>query len=231
MMRNRDRINNNNSTTLTSFISEYVEQLAPISSPISPTIHGPLILSLPDHSSSLPPPAASFQVSNFQSLEISNICRPCTAESMCHSPHNFLMESECNQDIFTMMVEPDPPDTLRPTEDNIMKVLVAISNQMMANTHDLQNQILHNHQDLQNQLMQTELKFSSEIQGLTQDHEAFKQQSRNALLSLQSSHLSVGVPQVTHPSLSISSTVGVFLLLVQMGWALPHQSWCHLRLP
>jgi hypothetical protein len=118
------------------------------------------------------------------------------------------MESECDENNSTMKRDSDPPDSLRPNEENIMKVLMAISNQMMANMQDLQNQILQNHQDLQDQLIQNDLKLTAEIQRLNQDHEAFKQQSRAALMSLQSSPLPTSFPQVSNPIPDPSSSVG-----------------------
>ncbi len=55
---------------------------------------------------------------------------------------------------------------------------MAISNQMMANTQDLQNQIRLYTQDLQDQLTRNDLKVNVEIQRITQEHETFKQEIR-----------------------------------------------------
>jgi hypothetical protein len=118
------------------------------------------------------------------------------------------MESECDENNSTMKRDSDPPDSLSPNEENIVKILVAISNQMMANTQDLQNQILRNHQDLQDQLTRNNLKLTAEIQRLNQDHEAFKQQSRAAFMSLQSSPLPTNFPQVSNPIPDPGSSVG-----------------------
>jgi len=127
------------------------------------------------------------------------------------------MESECNENNNTMTVDPDPPDQSCSSEDGIMKVLMAISYQMMANTQDLHNQILRNHQALQDQLIKNDLKLPAEIQKLTQDHEAFKQQSRAALLSLQSSPLPSNLPSASTTTTSSSSAGGGFPLCVNPG--------------
>jgi len=58
------------------------------------------------------------------------------------------MEAECDKSDATMKVNPDPPDHLNTTQDDIMKLHMAISNQMMASMQDLQNQIRLNTQDV-----------------------------------------------------------------------------------
>jgi hypothetical protein len=141
-------------------------------------------------------------------LEFLELCHSCTPVPTSPTSHFFRMESECNQNDSTMKPEPDPPDLLSSKDDKIMNLLVAISNQMMANTQDLQNQILRNHRDLQEQLIQNDLKLTADIQRLSQDHETFKQQSRAALISLQNAPLPA---QASHVSTTIpfsSSVVG-----------------------
>jgi hypothetical protein len=201
---------NNNSTTSLCLSSDHVTPLAPIdilissshrSSSISPSHEASLSLSLTKN---------NFEISNSNDLEFSNCSSQCTVLPLSHSSEFFQMESECNEEGSTMKAEADPPDSSCSTENGIMKALMAISQQMMANTQDLQNQILQNHQDLQDQLIQQELKINTEIQRLTQDHETFKQQSRAALISLQSSPLPSHLPQVSIAIGSPSALVGGF---------------------
>jgi hypothetical protein len=66
---------------------------------------------------------------------------PCTALATHRSPQNFQMELDCDESATTMKVNPDPPDSQTSPQDGIMKMLMAISSQMMANTKDLQDQI------------------------------------------------------------------------------------------
>jgi hypothetical protein len=118
-------------------------------------IHDPsLSVSSQTASSALVETGPNFEISNSNNLKFSSNCGLCTKSSHSSSSQFFQMESECDESMSTMKNDPDPPDSLCPSNENIMNVLMAISNQMMANTQDLQNQILRNHQDLQDQLIQ-----------------------------------------------------------------------------
>jgi hypothetical protein len=149
-----------------------------------PVIPLPLSLNNIDSSSSLLQESSSlsvslehhFELSNFDGLEFSNFCHPCTALTTCPSSQIFRMEAECNKSDAIMKVDPDPLDQLNTTQDDIMKLLMVISNQMMANMQDLQNRIRLNTQDLQDQLTRNDLKVNNEIQPITQEHEMFKQE-------------------------------------------------------
>jgi hypothetical protein len=126
-----------------------------------------------------------FEISNAANLEFSNFCRPHTVLVPNGSSQNFRIESKCD-DNATMKIDPDPPDSQESTQDGIMKMLMAISSQMMANTQDLQDKITKNTLDLQDQLLQNDLKLTTEIQCIKQDHDAFKQEIRDELLHLHS---------------------------------------------
>jgi hypothetical protein len=52
------------------------------------------------------------------------------------------MESECNKNHSAMKVDPDPHDVSGSSDHDIMQMLLAISNQMMVNTQNLQDQLL-----------------------------------------------------------------------------------------
>jgi hypothetical protein len=208
MLRKRDSGINDISTEISTLSTDHTINLAISSSPISSLPVPSLPVSSCEPSSVLVSSDTQFEISNTNNLEFSNLCGLCPVSTICHSSQFFQMESECDENNSTMKRDSDPPDSLRPNEENIMKVLMAISNQMMANMQDLQNQILQNHQDLQDQLIQNDLKLTAEIQRLNQDHEAFKQQSRAALMSLQSSPLPTSFPQVSNPIPDPSSSVG-----------------------
>jgi hypothetical protein len=85
---------------------------------------------------------------------------------------------------------------------------MAISNQMMANTQDLQNQIRLNTQDLQDQLTRNDLKVNVEIQRITQEHETFKQEIRAELISIRNQRHSMSLPSVNNAPICASSFVG-----------------------
>jgi hypothetical protein len=200
--------NDNLSIAPSSLSSDQVTTLDNFSPLISSTIVASPVPSLSDCSSPLVRLGEQFEISNCINMEFSNFyCPGTTVHTDLHS-QNFPMESECNQNDSTLKAEPDPPYLSSPNDDKIMNLLVVISNQMMANTQDLQNQILWNHQDLQEQLIQNDLKFTTEIQRLSQDYETFKQQSRAALISLQSTPLPPSVPQVSALRPITSSSTG-----------------------
>jgi hypothetical protein len=210
MSKAHAKSNNNNSIAPPSLSSDQATTLDNFSLLISSTIVASPVSLLSDCSSSLVRLGEQFEISNCINLELSNFyCLGTTVHTGLHS-QNFQMESECNQNDSTMKAEPDPPDLSSPNDDKIMILLVAISNQMMANTQDLQNQILQNHQDLQEQLIQNDLKLTTKIQRLSPDHETFKQPSRAALISLQSAPIPPSVPQVSALMPITSSSTGGF---------------------
>jgi hypothetical protein len=120
-------------------------------------------------SSSLPTTSSlefenQFGISNTDDLEFLNFCHPCTTVASSCSAHNFTMESECNDNATGMKVDPDPPNFQDSSQDGIMKVLMAISSQMMVNTKDLHDKITKNALDLQHQLVRNDFKLTQEIQ-------------------------------------------------------------------
>ena len=153
---------------------------------------------------------SSFEISNNSNLEFSELCHSCTPVPTSPTSQFCRMESECNKTHSAMKVDPDPHDVSGSSDHDIVQMLLAISNQMMANTQNLQDQILRHHQELQDRIAQTDLKLSTEIQNLTQDYEMFKQQSRAALISLQSLPLPTSVPPMSTTVANSSSAVGVF---------------------
>jgi len=220
MLRKQNSGLNSLSIELSSLSTENATNLATSSelSSFATSISSSLPLQLP--SSALVATDTNFEISNSNNLEFSNICGLCTDSIHLPSSQFFQMESECDKKMSPMKKDPDPPDSLRPSEEKIMNVLMAISNQMMANTQDLQNQILRNHQDLQDQLIRNDLKLTAKINRLNQDHEAFKQQSRAALISLQSSPIPSSIPSVSNPISDPSSTVGGIPVSLSPGLSL-----------
>jgi hypothetical protein len=117
------------------------------------------------------------------------------------------MKSECNDDMNVMTTDPDPPNLPSNTQEGIMKVLMAISSQMMANTQDLQEQILRNAKELQDPT-----KLSEELAHMKHDQETFKQElQREVSLQQQGQRSTLPVSsQVTQspiPPISNSSTL------------------------
>jgi hypothetical protein len=148
-----------------------------------------------------------FETSNDNNLKISNLCQLCTTSQISSQFSN--MESECNDDDNIMKTEPNPPDLPPTTQDDIMKVLMAISSQMMANTQDLQGQILCNAKELQDQLSRNESKLTEEIARLKQDHEIFKQELCREVHSHQQGQCSnpqIVSPMSSSPVLPISNS-------------------------
>jgi hypothetical protein len=182
------------------------------------TSAAPSSLSLDHHSSSsllLPDDLTldfetDFEISYEPSLEFSNLCLPCSITPF--SSHNFQMEPDCNENSLAMKAEPDPPDPSAAGQDELMKMLLAISSQMMVNTQNLQEQIVKNAKDVQDQLTQTDLKFQTEINHLNQEHELFKQEIQNELLSLSTNGTPTSVPTVSPaPSLVSLSLPAVMM--------------------
>jgi len=176
--------------------------------PLSPNNIDSLSSSLQESSSSSVSLENHFEISNVDSLEFSNFCRPCTALTTCHSSHFFRMEVECDKSDATMKVDPDPPDPLSTTQDDIMKLLMAISTKMMANMQDLQNQIRLHTQDLQDQLLRNDFKLNAEIQRITNEHENFKQEIRAELISMRNHYHSTSLPPVNNTTINASSSIG-----------------------
>jgi len=138
-----------------------------------------------------------FEISNAEDLEFSNFCHPCTALITHPSSQNY------------------PPDSLTSPQDGIMKMLMAISSQMLANTKDLQDQITKYTLDLQTQLVQHNLKLTlkltHEIQRINQEHAAFKQKIQNYLPCLQNSGVLSGSSLVNNVA-GLPSTVFQLIL-------------------
>jgi hypothetical protein len=149
-----------------------------------------------------------FEISNVDGLEFSNFCHPCTTLPTCPSSQIFRMEVECDKSDAIMKVNHDPPDQVNTTQDDIMKLLMAIANQMMANMQDLQNQIHLNTQDLQDQLTRNDLKVNAEIQRITQERETFKQEIRAELIFMRNQRHSMSLPSVNNAPICASPFVG-----------------------
>jgi len=136
----------------------------------SELITTPSLLASSQTSPSLPvissPPLCTedhFEISNFETLENSNSGSFLPSLFPSLSVQNFTMESECNDQDKNMKIDPDPPDSQAMFQQDILKMLTAISSQMMAN-----------YQDLQDQLVCHDLKLSTELQRVTQENENFK---------------------------------------------------------
>jgi len=124
--------------------------------------------------------ASDFEISTFENCELPS------NDSVVLSYHNLnscqfsKMESEETQNTIDV-----PAENTQAGQDSILQMLGHISNQMMSTI-----------QDLQTQLVQNELKFSSEIQRITQENERFHQ---DLLSNVQRNQSSSG------PTLSIST--------------------------
>ena len=151
-----------------------------------------------------------FEVSNMIDFEISNFCQPCTTVPVNQSHNSFQMESECNDNTLGMKADPDPPDGQDSSQEGIMKVLMAISPQMVVNTQDLQDRISKNTLDLQNQLDCHNSRLTQELQRLNQEHEVLKQEICQEMLQLRggnsSVHMSMPSSGTTSAASHLSST-------------------------
>ena len=76
------------------------------------------------------------------------------------------MASDCEESLFTQNTS-----TMSDNQDDIVKMLMVISQQMMTN-----------YQDIQQQLAQTDLQLSTDIAQIIQDNENFKNEIRQELL-------------------------------------------------
>jgi len=85
---------------------------------------------------------SSFEISNNYNLEFSKLCHSCTPVPTSPTSQFCRMESECNKNHSAMKVDPDPHDVSGSSDHDIVQMLLAISNQMMANTQNLQDQLL-----------------------------------------------------------------------------------------
>jgi len=109
------------------------------------------------------------------------------------------MELECNDKDNTRKVDPDPPDTQVAFQHYIMKILTAISSQIMANYKDLQDQFIRN-----------DLNLTIELQRVIQGNDAFKQEIRQELQSIQNTTIpstSSTIPNTTNVSPSSTAAV------------------------
>jgi hypothetical protein len=110
--------------------------------------------------------------------------------------HNFHSVSSCN-------MEPDGVDcstgpcsnSTMSTQDEIMKMLNAISQQMVQN-----------YQDIQARLDNTELRLSQEIHRISLDQEDFKRETRHDIESIIAGNLSVPVTSTTDPQVPTPTT-------------------------
>jgi hypothetical protein len=155
--------------------------------------------SLHETSSSLLLVADNFEISNFATLEVSNSCLPTAILSPSFSSQNLNMELECNDKDNTRKVDPDPPDTQAAFQHDIMKILTAISSQIMANYKDLQDQFIRN-----------DLNLTIELQRVIQGNDAFKQEIRQELQSIQNTTIpstSSTIPNTTNVSPSSTAAV------------------------
>jgi hypothetical protein len=112
--------------------------------------------------------------SSFQTFEISNfqnnaLVAESTQSTLSHNLKNQCsldMASDCEESLFTQNTS-----TMSDNQDDIVKMLTVISQQMMTN-----------YQDIQQQLAQTDLRLSSDIAQIIQDNENFKNEIRQELL-------------------------------------------------
>jgi hypothetical protein len=102
-----------------------------------------------------------FKISKFQSFEFSSRVPGDNFVYSLASSQLLEMEADC-EDIKISSIGDDGGKS---HQDSILQILTLISNQMMSN-----------YQDLQNQLIQTESKFTTELQHITQENETFKQE-------------------------------------------------------
>jgi hypothetical protein len=141
-----------------------------------------------------------FEISTNTNFEFSKFCHPCLTSSS-HSIHNFSMESGC-EEIENTKLKDDPDLSINQalSDEKIMQVLIVISSQMVANMQELHEKITKTASDLQEQLSRNDFKISTEIHCITQEHDEFKREIRNELLSLRNVGISTNpVPPVPVP--------------------------------
>jgi nucleoid DNA-binding protein len=110
-----------------------------------------------------------FEISNFGNFEISD--RPVTSSYHNSKSHtNSMMESDCKE-LKSLFVTSCNGGTS--SQDTIMNMLALLSDRMMTLI-----------QDMQHQLIQTELKFSTALEKISEDNEKFKRDLREELQQL-----------------------------------------------
>jgi hypothetical protein len=137
--------------------------------------------------------------SSFQNSETSNFQNYALVAESLHSPlsHNLespylrIMESDCEEILFEQN-----NTTMSNNQDDILKMLTAISQQMMTN-----------YQDLQQQIAQTDMCLSTDLSQIVQDNESFKHEIRQELLLIGSTGSSI-VPPTASSTLSVPTTSG-----------------------
>jgi hypothetical protein len=102
----------------------------------------------------------SYEISKFENFEL---VANATTETTRHNL-NYCQFSRMESDFEDPQIVSVKVDNGQASQDDIMKMLSLISNQMMGTI-----------QDLQNRLTQNELKFTSEIQRLSAESEKFRQ--------------------------------------------------------
>jgi hypothetical protein len=135
-----------------------------------------------------------FEISEFQNFEIPDSSIIAITNHNFDSGQFFKMESDC-EDKKPPTIGNDGSDTSN--QDNIMTMLSMISDRMMSSI-----------QDMQRQLVQTDLKFSTALEKITEENDRFKQEIRNEvqLLHQPASNTSTSVTNSVNPTLNISST-------------------------
>jgi hypothetical protein len=130
--------------------------------------------------------------SDFETSKFENFKSPHTMPLQIFSPSNssqfFNMESNCKEEV----VSTAPSFSVSSSNDEILKILTAISSQMVVG-----------HQDLQSQLVSNNLHLTEELKRVREEHEKFKQKIHAELSStssLPSTPLPLA-PSVTLPPL------------------------------
>jgi len=134
------------------------------------------------------PSLSNFEFSNFENFKIHN---KSSLLSVSHfeTSHNFDMEADCKE-------EQRVPSTSSSSNDEILKILTAISSQMVVGQQDLQNQLVNSNQSLM-----------AELQKVREENEKFKQEIRAKLQS--SSPLPTIQASVVSSSTSVSAPLPV----------------------
>jgi len=139
----------------------------------------------------------NFEIFEFQNFEIS------TSATMSNFSHNL-----------------EPLQVIEMESDNVVSANVAVKNDggsshqedILQLLHLILNQMMNNYQDLQTKIAQSELKFSTELQKISQSNDIFKQEMRSEIQKINDTltpSLSTSTPtvvQLNNTPVAISST-------------------------